>query len=178
MLLCTGDMGFAAAKTYDIEVWLPGQNGYKEISSCSNFEAFQARRASIRFRNGKKTIIESALFPGYLFALFDAEDPHWAAILDLDGVRDVLSNNGKPSPVPAGLTEKLQRMQTLGLFDHTRAPNPFPPGSMVITDDDGPFGELIGKVIRVRTSDRVDLVIHWLKRELMINLPMARLSHV
>ena len=54
MALCTGDMGFSSAKTYDIEVWLPGQNGYKEISSCSNFEAFQARRAGIRFRNGKK----------------------------------------------------------------------------------------------------------------------------
>ncbi len=53
--LCTGDMGFSSAKTYDIEVWLPGQNGYKEITSCSNFEAFQARRAGIRFQNGKKT---------------------------------------------------------------------------------------------------------------------------
>ena len=48
--LCTGDMGFAAAKTYDIEVWLPGQQAYREISSCSNTEAFQARRARIRFR--------------------------------------------------------------------------------------------------------------------------------
>jgi seryl-tRNA synthetase len=53
--LCTGDLGFAASKTYDIEVWLPGQVAYTEISSCSNFEAFQARRASIRFRRkGKK----------------------------------------------------------------------------------------------------------------------------
>lgn len=50
MLLCTGDMGFAAAKTYDIEVWIPSQNTYREISSCSNTEAFQARRANIRFR--------------------------------------------------------------------------------------------------------------------------------
>ncbi len=50
MLLCTGDMGFAAAKTYDLEVWLPGQGLYREISSCSNFEAFQARRANIRYR--------------------------------------------------------------------------------------------------------------------------------
>ena len=48
--LCTGDLGFAASKTYDIEVWLPGQGVYKEISSCSNFEAFQARRANIRFK--------------------------------------------------------------------------------------------------------------------------------
>jgi seryl-tRNA synthetase len=50
MLLCTGDMGFASAKTYDLEVWLPGQRAYREISSCSNTEAFQARRASIKFR--------------------------------------------------------------------------------------------------------------------------------
>lgn len=48
--LCTGDLGFSAAKTYDIEVWLPGQNTYREISSCSNFEDFQARRANIRYR--------------------------------------------------------------------------------------------------------------------------------
>ena len=53
VVLCTGDMGFASAKTYDIEVWLPGQNDYKEISSCSNFEAFQARRAGIRHKAGK-----------------------------------------------------------------------------------------------------------------------------
>ncbi len=50
MLLCTGDMGAASAKTYDLEVWLPGQQLYREISSCSNFEAYQARRANIRYR--------------------------------------------------------------------------------------------------------------------------------
>jgi seryl-tRNA synthetase len=49
-ILCTGDLGFSSAKTYDIEVWLPGQNIYREISSCSNFENFQARRAKIRYR--------------------------------------------------------------------------------------------------------------------------------
>jgi seryl-tRNA synthetase len=55
VLLCTGDMGFASAKTYDIEVWLPSQNTYREISSCSNCGAFQARRAEIRFkREGAK----------------------------------------------------------------------------------------------------------------------------
>jgi seryl-tRNA synthetase len=52
VLLCTGDIGFASAKTYDIEVWLPSQNTYREISSCSNTEAFQARRANIKFRPG------------------------------------------------------------------------------------------------------------------------------
>ena len=53
MLLCTGDMGFGSAKTYDLEVWLPAQNTYREISSCSNFEAFQARRMQARYRNEK-----------------------------------------------------------------------------------------------------------------------------
>ena len=53
MALCTGDMGFSSAKTYDLEVWLPGQGAYREISSCSNFEAFQARRMQARFRNEK-----------------------------------------------------------------------------------------------------------------------------
>ncbi len=53
MLLCTADTGFASAKTYDLEVWLPGQNAYREISSCSNFEAFQARRMQARYRDEK-----------------------------------------------------------------------------------------------------------------------------
>ena len=53
VVLCTGDMGFSSAKTYDLEVWLPAQNTYREISSCSNFEAFQARRMQARVRNEK-----------------------------------------------------------------------------------------------------------------------------
>jgi seryl-tRNA synthetase len=53
MALCAGDMGFGAAKTYDLEVWLPSQNSYKEISSCTNYEAFQARRAQIKAKSGK-----------------------------------------------------------------------------------------------------------------------------
>jgi seryl-tRNA synthetase len=53
VVLCTGDTGFSASKTYDLEVWLPGQSAYREISSCSNFEAFQARRMQARFRNEK-----------------------------------------------------------------------------------------------------------------------------
>jgi seryl-tRNA synthetase len=61
MALCTGDIGFAAAKTYDLEVWLPGQNAYREISSCSNCEAFQARRMQARFRNaqGKPELVHT-----------------------------------------------------------------------------------------------------------------------
>jgi seryl-tRNA synthetase len=56
--LCTADLGFSSAKTYDIEAWLPGQNAYREISSCSNFEEFQARRASIRFRRDESGKVE------------------------------------------------------------------------------------------------------------------------
>ncbi len=61
MALCTGDMGFASAKTYDLEVWLPAQNTYREISSCSNCEAFQARRMQARFRNaqGKPELVHT-----------------------------------------------------------------------------------------------------------------------
>jgi seryl-tRNA synthetase len=61
MALCAGDMGFSAAKTYDIEVWLPGQNCYREISSCSNCESFQARRMQARFRNsaGKPELVHT-----------------------------------------------------------------------------------------------------------------------
>jgi seryl-tRNA synthetase len=61
MLLCTGDMGFGATKTYDLEVWLPAQNTYREISSCSNCEAFQARRMGTRFKNaqGKPELVHT-----------------------------------------------------------------------------------------------------------------------
>jgi seryl-tRNA synthetase len=61
MLLCSGDMGFGSAKTYDLEVWLPAQDTYREISSCSNFEAFQARRLQARFRNpeGKPELVHT-----------------------------------------------------------------------------------------------------------------------
>jgi seryl-tRNA synthetase len=75
VLLCTGDMGFSAAKTYDIEVWMPAQGVYREISSCSNFEDFQARRGNIRLRRkGKKgtelvhTLNGSGLAVGRTFA--------------------------------------------------------------------------------------------------------------
>jgi seryl-tRNA synthetase len=61
MLLCTGDMGFGASKTYDLEVWLPAQNTYREISSVSNCEAFQARRLQARFKNaaGKNELVHT-----------------------------------------------------------------------------------------------------------------------
>jgi seryl-tRNA synthetase len=79
VVLCTADMGFSSAKTYDLEVWLPGQQLYREISSCSNFEAFQARRANIRFRGEGKSK------PGFVHTLNGsglAIGRTWLAILE------------------------------------------------------------------------------------------------
>ncbi len=77
--LCTGDLGFSSAKTYDLEVWLPGQNDYREISSCSNFEDFQARRANIRFRRDAKSKVE---FVHTLNGSALAVGRTWVAILE------------------------------------------------------------------------------------------------
>ena len=79
VLLCTGDLGFSAAKTYDLEVWFPSQGVYREISSCSNFEAFQARRAGIRFRRGPKGKAE---FVHTLNGSGVAVGRAWAAIVE------------------------------------------------------------------------------------------------
>ena len=78
VILSTGDMGFSSAKTYDIEVWLPSQERFREISSCSNFEAFQARRANIRFRNaeGKRQFVHTLNGSGL------AVGRTWLAILE------------------------------------------------------------------------------------------------
>ena len=79
VVLCAGDLGFAAAKTYDLEVWFPNQGVYREISSCSNFEAFQARRAGIRFRRGPKGKVE---FVHTLNGSGVAVGRAWAAIVE------------------------------------------------------------------------------------------------
>jgi seryl-tRNA synthetase len=82
--LCTGDMGFSSAKTYDLEVWLPSQNRFREISSCSNFEAFQARRANIRYRSedGKRQFLHTLNGSGL------AIGRTWLAILENYQQRD------------------------------------------------------------------------------------------
>ena len=85
VVLSTGDMGFAAAKTYDLEVWLPGQNAYKEISSCSNFESFQARRAGIRYRlPGKSKTAYAHTLNGSGLAIGRT----WMALLENNQQRD------------------------------------------------------------------------------------------
>ncbi|HKO13622.1 MAG TPA: aminoacyl--tRNA ligase-related protein, partial [Acidobacteriaceae bacterium] len=78
MLLCTGDTGFSSAKTFDLEVWLPGQSLYREISSCSNFEGFQARRANIRYKpkGGKMAFVHTLNGSGL------AVGRTWLAILE------------------------------------------------------------------------------------------------
>jgi len=102
VVLSTGDMGFSSAKTYDIEVWLPGQNDYKEISSCSNFEAFQARRAGIRFRTGKKSEYAHTLNGSGL-----AVGRTWVAIVENYQQRD--GSVVVPEPLRPYLNEEVIR---------------------------------------------------------------------
>jgi seryl-tRNA synthetase len=85
VLLCTADTGFSSAKTFDLEVWLPGQQLYREISSCSNFEAFQARRANIRYRPQDKTGKNAKTKPEFVHTLNGsglAVGRTWLAILE------------------------------------------------------------------------------------------------
>jgi seryl-tRNA synthetase len=82
VLLCTGDTGFSSAKTYDLEVWLPGQQLYREISSCSNFDAFQARRANIRYRPGGQSTKAKPEFVHTLNGSGLAVGRTWLAILE------------------------------------------------------------------------------------------------
>jgi seryl-tRNA synthetase len=85
VLLCTGDTGFSSAKTYDLEVWLPGQQLYREISSCSNFDAFQARRANIRYRPASPAGQSSKTKPEFVHTINGsglAVGRTWLAILE------------------------------------------------------------------------------------------------
>jgi seryl-tRNA synthetase len=103
VLLCTGDMGFSSAKTYDIEVWMPSYGRYVEISSCSNFEDFQARRANIKFRRGAKdkpelvhTLNGSGLAVGRtVAAILEKREGHKL-------VRDIKESEKKPQENGAG----------------------------------------------------------------------------
>jgi transcription antitermination factor NusG len=102
-----------------------------EQDSCAEirdigFDAFTPMERHKRFTRGRKVYYEQALFPRYLFARFDSDDPHWASILDLDGVCDVLSNNGEPSPVERSYPNSHARAWPVR---PTKAPNPFPPGT-------------------------------------------------
>ncbi len=152
------------------------QEACNDIQADTGFEAYTPIELCKTFRHGRKAIIARALFPRYLFAR-TAED-NWPKLLEVEGVCDVLRNNGTASAVPDAIIDKLKRCQAHGLFDHTRAPNPFPPKSKVEIDDDGPFAGLIAEVRRVRSNDRCDVLLRWLGREMMVNVPMARLSHV
>jgi seryl-tRNA synthetase len=110
MLLCTGDMGFASAKTYDIEVWLPGQGKYREISSCSNCEAYQARRAAIRYRATAAskadfchTLNGSGLAVGRtLIAILENYQQPDGSVIVPDALRPYLDGVNVIAPAPAG----------------------------------------------------------------------------
>jgi len=104
--LCGGDLGFSSAKTYDLEVWLPGQNQYREISSCSNFESFQARRMQARWRNtesGKPELLHTLNGSGLavgrtLVALMENYQGANGVITIPDVLRDYMGGVGRISP--------------------------------------------------------------------------------
>jgi len=111
MALCTGDMGFSSAKTYDLEVWLPSQNRFREISSCSNFEAFQARRANIRFRteDGKRQYVHTLNGSGL------AIGRTWLAIMENYQQRDgSVAIPEALQPYMGGMKEIRKESQSLG----------------------------------------------------------------
>lgn len=106
VLLCTGDLGFSASKTYDIEVWMPAQGKYREISSCSNFESFQARRGNIRFKiKGKKgtelvhTLNGSGLAVGRtVAAILENYQQEDGSVVIPDGLRPYMGNMERIEP--------------------------------------------------------------------------------
>ena len=106
VVLCGGDLGFSSAKTYDLEVWLPGQNQFREISSCSNFESFQARRMQARWRNsasGKPELLHTLNGSGLavgrtLVALMENYQDGNGAVVVPDVLRDYMGGLGKISP--------------------------------------------------------------------------------
>jgi hypothetical protein len=131
--LCTGDMGFSAAKTYDLEVWLPGQNTYREISSCSNFEAFQARRMQARFRGkrgkpGRPELIHTLNGSGLAVGrtLVAVLENYQNADGSVDHTRRAAPLHGRPGPalqgisICAGCRSRSARSR--------RRPAPHPPG--------------------------------------------------
>lgn len=156
-------------------------NSRREAETCQEigkigFEAFSPFERCKRWRRGRKQFYERAMFPRYIFARFHVEQSDWNRIRYVDGVCDILCNNGLPQRLPSGTVETLKRAQSLGLFDRTKAPSPFPTGTKVRIDDDGPFGDFIGRVMRARAGDRVELLINYLSAELRINVPLVRLA--
>jgi len=119
VVLCTGDMGFAAAKTYDIEVWMSGQQKYREISSCTNFEDFQARRGSIRFRRqGKKgtelvhTLNGSGLAVGRtVVALLEHYQQEDGSVVIPEALREYMDGIERIGPEARSTNKKLASKQ-------------------------------------------------------------------
>lgn len=158
-------------------IWTQTRSEFDAVAEIERlgFAAYCPLEKCRRFRRNRREIFTRPLFPRYAFVEFDPSQP-WSEICHADGVLDILRNDNIPMRLPEGFVENLQHLQQLGLFDHTKLPAPFPPGSRVMLDASGPFAELIGKVKRTRTRDRVDVLISYLNREILVNVPIMRLS--
>ena len=171
-------MGQHAAKYYICFCNSRQEQKATEAIRLLGFQAWYPREKLKKWRHLRRIYYELPLFPRYIFAKFSTADGKYNEIRYCDGVLDILSNDNLPSPVPHGLVESLQRMHFMGLFDRTKAPLPFPPGSDVMLDDDGPFASFVGKVLRARTGDRVEILIECLGKETPVVVPLMRLAKV
>lgn len=154
----------------------------RERDACNDiialgFQAYAPMEKLKRWRRGHRQIVQQPLFPRYIFVEFDANSAGWNEIRYIDGVWDILENNGIPSPLPEGLVGMLMRQERIGLFDHTQRP-PLPAGTVVQLDETGPFAEFIGKVLRTRSGDRAEVLIKLLGKEMAVNVPLARLNRI
>ncbi len=159
-------------------VWTEPRAEDEAVRELGNlgFDVYCPAERCRRWRRNRRQYFQRPLFPRYAFVAFDPRQPGWGAIYDAAGVLNILSNDGRPMRLPAGFVESLRHAEQLGLFDHTKAPAPFPLGSKVQLDGTGPFAKLIGTLKRARSRDRVDVLINYLNREIMVNVSITRLS--
>ena len=126
-----------------------------------------------RLPSGKTQRIKRALFPRYGFVAFDIHQ-NWPAILAADGVMDVLRNNGNPVSIPRRCVDSLKLADSCGLLDRTKPPRAGIPVEVI----GGPFSGFIGKVIRARTGDRIDVLLRFLFQECRVTVPLMALKEV
>jgi transcriptional antiterminator RfaH len=149
------------------------KNVIREVNDLG-YETFAPKEKIRRWRRRRRQVFERPLFPRYVFVKFSAANDQWGRISAAKDVVEILSNDGKPVPVPEGFTEQLQQLQSSGIFD---ASNPtFPIGTAVQIDSNGPFADFCGKVTRLRTGERVEVMLDYLFGKKRVNIPIARLN--
>lgn len=138
------------------------------------FETFVPLEQKYIRRRGFRVKVQNPLFSRYGFVKFDVEKDDWGPIKEVDGVEDILRNNQLPVRVPAQEIEKLKLAQTYGLFDRTKAPLPFKPGTDVEIGE-GPYAGFIGKVVKARSADRIKILLSMFGANREIDIPLLHI---